>query len=98
MSQEDVPSRPSGAIRQEDGPWNVELMHRTTPARIAPPRRTGHRSRGWIRRKEIAMTTMTELREVDRDELVNVEGGTYGDDNPGCGFHPPGWHPPVLGS
>ena len=44
------------------------------------------------------MTTMTELREVDRDELVNVEGGTYSDGAPGCGFHPPGWHPPPLGS
>ena len=44
------------------------------------------------------MTTMNELREVDRDELVDVEGGTYGDPGPGCGFHPPGWHPPVLGS
>jgi Ca2+-binding RTX toxin-like protein len=62
------------------------------------PRRMGHRSQGWMRRKEIALTAMTELREVDRDELVNVEGGTSGDDGPWRGFHPPGWHPHVLAS
>src|SRR5262249_54281395 len=43
-------------------------------------------------------TAKTELREVDRDELVNVEGGTDGDVGPWCGFHPPGSHPHGLGS
>ena len=37
MSQGDGPSRLPGASRHEDGPWNVALMHRTTPARMAPP-------------------------------------------------------------
>ena len=40
--------------------------------------------------RECGVTAMTELREVDRDELVNVEGGTSGDHGPWCGFHPPG--------
>jgi hypothetical protein len=53
-----------------------------------------------MRRKEMAMTTtmtMTGLQELDRDEMACVEGGTY-NQPPGCGFHPPGWHPPVLGN
>ena len=50
-------------------------------------------------RKEMIMTTaMTELREVNPDEMACVDGGTYSDGAPGCGFHPLGWHPPVLGS
>jgi hypothetical protein len=28
--------------------------------------------------------------------MAGVEGG-YDDGLPRCGFHPPGWHPPVLG-
>jgi hypothetical protein len=34
-------------------------------------------------------TTMTEIRELDRDEMARVEGGS-GEDQPGpslCGFH-----------
>jgi hypothetical protein len=36
------------------------------------------------------------LREVETSELQAVVGG-YDPDN-WCGFHPPGWHPPVLGN
>jgi hypothetical protein len=40
--------------------------------------------------REFGITATTDLQEVDRDELGNVQGGTYGDDDPRCGFHPPG--------
>jgi hypothetical protein len=49
-----------------------------------------------MRKKMIMMTTMTELREVDLEEMACVDGGY--DEGGWCGFHPPGWHPPGLGS
>jgi hypothetical protein len=42
----------------------------------------------------IMTTTMTELREVNPDEMAYVDGGY--DEGGWCGFHPPGWHPPVV--
>jgi hypothetical protein len=44
----------------------------------------------------IMETTMTELREVNPDEMACVDGGYT--EGGWCGFHPPGWHPPPLGS
>jgi hypothetical protein len=56
---------------------------------------------GLKRRKERTMTTtMTELREIDRDEMAGVDGGHGSDDNLGTGTLtnpvlplPPGWWP-----
>jgi hypothetical protein len=60
-------------------------------ARIAPPAPGGPQFEGLIRRKEMTMTTtMTELREVDRDELACVDGGVRVDP----GFIPPSPLPP----
>jgi hypothetical protein len=74
-------------------------MHRTTPARIAPPAPGGPPIEGLLRRKEMTMTTtMIELREVDRDEMACVEGGFVGGGTnqllpwpipPGRAGHPP---------
>ena len=57
------------------------------PARIAPPAPGGPPIEGLQRRKEMTMTTtMTELREVDRDEMASVDGGYRPDP---CGYIPP---------
>jgi hypothetical protein len=49
-----------------------------------------------MRRKEMTMTTtMTEIREVDRDEIACVEGGGY-DVGP-FPICPPGWPWPHNG-
>jgi hypothetical protein len=37
------------------------------------------------------------LREVEATELQAIGGGYDPNNPPGCGFHPPGWHPPPLG-
>jgi hypothetical protein len=37
---------------------------------------------------------MADVRELDPVELASVEGGY--NDEPTCGFHPLGWHPPTL--
>ena len=67
------------------------------PARIAPPAPGGPPIEGLLKRKEMIMeTTMTELREVNPDEMACVDGGYT--EGGWCGFHPPGWHPPPLGS
>ena len=61
------------------------------PPRIAPPAPGGPQFEGLIRRKEMTMTTtMTELREVDRDEMASVDGGVRVDP----GFMPPSPLPP----
>ena len=73
------------------------------PPRITPPAPGGPPIEGLSMRKEMTMkTTMTELREVDLDEMACVDGGfSVG----GCGFIPPcplppgcggGGHPPVA--
>jgi hypothetical protein len=36
---------------------------------------------------------MIEIREIDRDEMAQIDGG-YNDGAPWCGTHYPGWHPP----
>ncbi len=36
------------------------------------------------------------LHEVETSELQAIVGGYDPNQPPGCGFHPPGWHPPVL--
>jgi hypothetical protein len=64
------------------------------PARIAPPKPDGPPSEGLLRRKELTMTTMTELREADPDELASVDGG-YG--MWGFGYIPPCPCPPPPG-
>jgi hypothetical protein len=44
-------------------------------------------------------TTMTEIREIDRDEMAGVDGGFPGDDHQGIKVSilprliPPGWWP-----
>jgi hypothetical protein len=46
------------------------------------------------------MTTNEEglaLHEVEATELQAIVGGYDPNNPPGCGFHPPGWHPPPLG-
>jgi hypothetical protein len=37
------------------------------------------------------------LHEVATSELQAIGGGYDPNNPPGCGFHPPGWHPPPLG-
>jgi hypothetical protein len=36
------------------------------------------------------------LHEVETSELQAIVGGYDPNEPPGCGFHPPGWHPPPL--
>jgi len=36
------------------------------------------------------------LPEVAISELQAIVGGYDPNEPPGCGFHPPGWHPPPL--
>jgi hypothetical protein len=38
------------------------------------------------------------LQEVETSELQAIVGGYDPNEPPGCGFHPPGWHPPPLKS
>jgi bacteriocin-like protein len=38
---------------------------------------------------------MTEFREIDQDEMAQIDGG-YITGSPWCGFHGPGWRPPTL--
>jgi hypothetical protein len=69
------------------------------PARMAPPAPGGPPLEGPMRRKEMTMTTtmtMTELREVDPDEMAGVDGGFAGG---GCGYINPSPLPPgsILG-
>jgi hypothetical protein len=70
------------------------------PARMALPAPGGPPFEGLMRRKEMTMTelttTMTELREIDLDELACVDGGVDVDlpgERPPCGFPPPYLHP-----
>jgi hypothetical protein len=44
-------------------------------------------------------TTMTEMREIDRDEMAGVDGGFLGDDHQGFKLSnpiAPGWWPYPL--
>jgi hypothetical protein len=36
------------------------------------------------------------LHEVETSELQAIVGGYDPNQPPGCGFHPPGWHPGLL--